>query len=77
MQPIHELLNRIHWDEEFAKGDFELGFLDRVEEKIIRLPFRNIVFVQGDHYFFIIWMRMILNTMYRFTALKPSTKMVN
>lgn len=52
MQPIHELLNRMHWDEEFAKGDFELGFLDRVEEKIIRLSFRNIVFAQGDHYFF-------------------------
>ena len=23
-----------------------------MEEKIIRLPFRNIVFAQGDHYFF-------------------------
>ena len=52
MQPIHELINRIHWDEEFGKGDFELGFLDRVEERIIRLPFRNIVFMPGDHYFF-------------------------
>lgn len=52
MQPIHELLNQIRWDKEFGKGYFELGFLDHVEEKIIRLPFRNIVFVQGDHYFF-------------------------
>ena len=52
MQPIHELLNRIHWDPEFGKGSFELGFLDKVDEKIIRLPFNQIVFVPGDHYFF-------------------------
>lgn len=52
MQPIHELLNRIHWDPEFGKGDFELGFLDKLEGKIIRLPFLKITFVAGDHYFF-------------------------
>ena len=52
MQPIHELLNRIHWDPEFGTGDFELGFHDRFEKEIVRLPFRRIVFVPGDHYFF-------------------------
>jgi uncharacterized protein (UPF0248 family) len=52
MQPVHELLNRIHWDPEFGKGEFELGFLDRLEGKIIRLPFREIVFAPGEHYFF-------------------------
>jgi len=52
MQPIHELLNRIHWDPEFGKGDFELGFYDRVEDKIIRLSFREIVFVPGEHFDF-------------------------
>jgi hypothetical protein len=30
MQPIHELLNRIHWDAEFGKGDFELWFHNHV-----------------------------------------------
>ena len=29
MIPIHELLNRIRWDAEFAKGTFELGYYDR------------------------------------------------
>lgn len=52
MQPIHELLNRIHWDPEFGKGEFELGFLDRLESAIIRLPLRKIVFMKEDHYFF-------------------------
>ncbi|MGD9389633.1 MAG: DUF504 domain-containing protein [Thioalkalispiraceae bacterium] len=52
MQPIHELINRIHWDREFGEGDFELGFLDRLQDKIIRLPFSKVVFSPGDHYFF-------------------------
>lgn len=52
MQPIHELLNRIRWDPEFGQGAFELVFLDRVEHKLIRLPFRKITFMEGDHYFF-------------------------
>ncbi|MBA4147062.1 MAG: DUF504 domain-containing protein [Verrucomicrobia bacterium] len=44
MAPIHELLNRICWDEEFSRGDFELGYFDRVEGRIIVVPFREIVF---------------------------------
>ena len=52
MQPIHELLNRVHWDPEFGQGMFELAFLDRVEHRLVRLPFEKIVFVKGDHYFF-------------------------
>lgn len=52
MQPIHELLNRIHWDPEFGKGKFELDFLDRLESTLIRLPFREIVFEPGGHFFF-------------------------
>lgn len=52
MQPIHELLNRIRWDTEFGKGEFELGFLDRRKDRIIRLPFRGIDFMPGDHFFF-------------------------
>ena len=34
MIPIHELLNRIRWDPEFAKGDFQLGYYDRAEDRI-------------------------------------------
>lgn len=52
MQPIHELLSRIRWDPEFGKGDFEIGFLDKVDSKIIRLPLHEIAFTSSDHYFF-------------------------
>lgn len=52
MQPIHELLNRIHWDAEFGKGEFELWFLDHVGDQLLKLPFNEITFVPGDHYFF-------------------------
>jgi uncharacterized protein (UPF0248 family) len=52
MQTINELLNRIHWDPEFGKGEFELAFLDRVEQQMVRLPFIRISFVEGEHFFF-------------------------
>lgn len=52
MLPIHELLNRIHWDPEFGRGEFELCFLDRIEAQLIKLPLAEITFIPGDHYFF-------------------------
>lgn len=38
MQPIQELLHRITWDAEFGKGEFALGYYDRVvrQERIVR-----------------------------------------
>ena len=48
MTPIHELLNRIRWDSEYARGNFELGYFDRVERRIIRVPFREVQFRQDD-----------------------------
>jgi uncharacterized protein (UPF0248 family) len=44
MTPIHELLNRIRWDPEFAKGDFELGYYDRTENRIIIVPLKEVTF---------------------------------
>src|SRR6185503_9866023 len=44
MIPIHELLNRIRWDTEFAKGNFELGYYDRTENRIILVPVKEITF---------------------------------
>ncbi len=41
MIPIHELLNRIRWDPEFAKGNFELGYHDRTENRIILVPLKQ------------------------------------
>jgi uncharacterized protein (UPF0248 family) len=52
MMPIHELLNRIRWDDEFAQGEFELGYYDRVEDRIIRISFNEIFFPEHDHFAF-------------------------
>lgn len=52
MQPIHELLNRIRWDADFAQGEFVIGFYDRVEHHIIEVPLREIHFPPGDHFAF-------------------------
>ncbi len=52
MIPIHELLNRIRWDKEFGKGNFEIGYLDRVEGDIIVVPFKEVYFKKADHFSF-------------------------
>ena len=44
MIPIHELLNRIRWDGEFAKGNFELGYYDPTEDRIIMVPLKEVTF---------------------------------
>lgn len=49
MLPIHELLNRICWDMEFGKDSFEIGYYDRMEQKIIRVPFEKILLEKGNH----------------------------
>ena len=48
MTPIHELLNRIRWDPEFGRGNFELGYFDRVENRVIVVPFRELDFPEDD-----------------------------
>jgi len=39
MIPIHQLLNRIRWDPQFAKGNFELGYYVRAENHEARTDF--------------------------------------
>lgn len=46
MTPIHELLSRIRWDPEFGKGDFQVGYYDRVENRLVMVPFEQIDFPQ-------------------------------
>ncbi len=52
MLPIHQLLSRIRWDPEYGRASFEIGYLDRVGERIVRLPFSEIVFQEGDRFRF-------------------------
>ena len=52
MKAIQELLNRIRWDKEYAKADFTVGYYDRIENKIILVPFRELYFDDEDHFGF-------------------------
>lgn len=52
MVPIQDLLNRIIWDKDFGQGNFEIGYYDRVEDKIIEVPFQRLMFTPGDHFSF-------------------------
>jgi uncharacterized protein (UPF0248 family) len=52
MQPIHELLSRIRWDPSWAESDFEIGYYDRVNDRIIRVPYRSLSFPSDDHFDF-------------------------
>lgn len=52
MQPIQELISKIRWDPVYAECEIEIGFLDKLAHREIRIPFKNIQFVPGDHFFF-------------------------
>jgi len=52
MQPIHELLNRIHWDPEFGRGHFEIGYYDRLGKKVIRVSFNEVTQLPGNKFSF-------------------------
>lgn len=52
MIPIQDLLNRIRWDKEFGKGHFEIGYDDHIEQKIIRIPFKEMLFKGGNRFSF-------------------------
>jgi uncharacterized protein (UPF0248 family) len=46
MTPSQDLLNRIRWDTEFARGHFELGYFDRVEGRVVAVPFKSVEFLK-------------------------------
>ncbi len=52
MIPIHELLNRIRWDKDYGDASFTIGYYDRVANKIIRVPFKQLDFDPQDHFDF-------------------------
>lgn len=49
---LQELLNRIRWDGDFGRGRFDLGYYDRVEDRIITVPFQQLILTAGDHFAF-------------------------
>lgn len=44
MIPIHNLLSRIQWDRDFGRGEFVLGYYDRILEEVVRVSFSEIIF---------------------------------
>jgi uncharacterized protein (UPF0248 family) len=52
MVPLHELLSRIRWDPEFGRGEFRLGYWDRVLRRIVVVPLREVDVDPHDHFAF-------------------------
>jgi uncharacterized protein (UPF0248 family) len=52
MIPIHELLSRIHWDPEFGRGEFRIGYHDNVLGELVYVPLAEIRQEAGDHFCF-------------------------
>ncbi len=52
MVPIQQLLNRIRWDRDFGMGSFEIGYQDNQAQKLVRIPFKEIRFEEGNHFSF-------------------------
>lgn len=52
MTPIQDLLHRIQWDPEFGKGEFVIGYHDRLDDRIVRVPFQQVHLTRGEHFSF-------------------------
>lgn len=52
MKPVHDILNRIRWDQGWAADDFKIGYYDRIEHQIIIVNFKEITFPKNDHFSF-------------------------
>lgn len=52
MLPLHELLSRIRWDAEFARGEFRIGYFDRILGRLVYLPLAEIHPEQDSHFNF-------------------------
>lgn len=52
MITIRTLLDRIRWDPEYGRGNFAVGYYDRLEEQIIVVPFGALCFDPDDHFCF-------------------------
>lgn len=52
MMPIRELLDRIRWDPDFGRGDFQIGYYDRLQSQILRVALRDVSFDAQDHFAF-------------------------
>lgn len=42
MTPLHELLSRIHWDSEFGRGEFRVGYLDHLQPQLVYVSLNEV-----------------------------------
>jgi len=52
MMPIQDLLNKRRWDKEFGKGSFIIGYYDREQQEIIKVPYKETWVGEDDHFSF-------------------------
>ena len=52
MQPVQDLLHRIQWDKAFAAANFEIGYYDRIEDRVVLVPFSALHFPKDDRFAF-------------------------
>ena len=52
MLPIQDLLHRIHWDPAFGQGRFEIAYLDKVVDRLERVPLEAVHFEPGERFGF-------------------------
>lgn len=52
MLPIHKLLQRIRWDPRFRRGKFEIGYYDRLLNRILVAPLESIEFPRETPFVF-------------------------
>ena len=54
MKPVQDVLNRIRWDPQFGANRFAIGYYDRVAERVIVVPFGELIFPPEEHHTFMI-----------------------
>ena len=55
MIPIHALLNRIHWDQEYGAAPFRLGYIDRLAGGLVHGELREPFLREGEHFSVLLW----------------------
>lgn len=52
MVPLHELLSRIHWDRDFGRGEFRIGYLDKVRHELVYVALNEVRQEPDSHFSF-------------------------
>jgi len=48
MQPIHELINKIKWDNRENPEQYSIFYYDRILNKLIKIPYNKIKRIEGS-----------------------------